>query len=102
MDMGDPSMMVLIFLPYIVATVAAVALYFVIYMKAGFRGGILALCAMPLLVMLVQTGGLSLGAPVMTGLVRLVFVALDLVPLIVLAFVRWPVLGATDAEEVAL
>jgi hypothetical protein len=72
--------------------VAASVLYVIVFQKAGFRGGLMFVCAGPvagaiLTRILVSTMVMS-GGPI-AG-VYLLSAALSLAPLIVLAFMTWP------------
>lgn len=81
-------MMILSLLGPVVASV----LYVIVFQKAGFRGGILFVCAFPVLAAILTR--ILVSAMVMGGgelpAVFLLSEALSLAPLIVLAFMAWP------------
>ena len=87
-------MMALQFLGPILASV----LYVIVFQKAGFRGGILAVCATPILgaVVTVMTIFFA-GAGMM--LIRLITLPLALLPLILLAFMAWPPVSVAPSSS---
>ena len=91
-------MMALPFLGPILASV----LYVIVFQKAGFRGGILAVCATPILgaaltVMMVRMMIYSAGPAMM--LVPLITIPLALLPLILLAFMAWPPVSVAPSSS---
>ena len=87
-------MMIFSFISPLIASV----LYLVVMQKAGFRGAILGIAALPLASALVSRlligGGYYMGGGIL-GLAFLLPMVLSLVPLLVLAFVPWPPVGDT-------
>lgn len=83
-----------------IGPVLASILYVIVYQKAGFRGAILGVCAMPLVsivltmvfVRMLASGGMM--GPMM--LIPLVTIPLSLLPLIILAFAKWPPVGGVN------
>jgi hypothetical protein len=88
-------MMIFAFLGPLIASV----LYVVVFQKAGFRGAILAVCAAPVLGVLLSHALISM--LYMGGGVAIAFLiptALSLAPLLVLAFMAWPPVNMPDAR----
>lgn len=87
-------MMIFSFMSPLIASV----LYLVVMQKAGFRGAVLGVAALPLASALVSWlligGGYYMGGGFL-GLAFLLPMILSLVPLLVLAFVPWPPVGDT-------
>lgn len=87
------GMMALQFVGPLVASI----LYVIVFQKAGFRGGILLVCAAPILsvlltmlfVRMIAAG--SMGPAMMA--IPLITIPLSLLPLLILAFVSWPPVG---------
>ncbi len=86
---------------YIGPLIAAV-LYVIVFQKAGFRGAVYVVCACPLIgVGLTQWGyarALSGSPDTMTYLAAFL-VPLSLLPLIILAFLRWPPAPVRPSEK---
>ncbi|MCV2869789.1 hypothetical protein OEW28_14230 [Defluviimonas sp. WL0002] len=75
-------------------------LYVIVMQKAGFRGAILAVAFSPLLgavLSWVFFSGFYMGGG-LASLAHLVFVALSLAPLLVLAFMSWPPVGSSRSR----
>ncbi len=81
--------------------VIASVLYVIVFQKAGFRGGLMFVCAAPvagaILTRVLVSTGVMHGGP-MAG-VYLLSAALSLAPLIVLAFMAWPLPGPRISTE---
>lgn len=72
--------------------VVASILYVIVFQKAGFRGGLMFLCAGPVLGAIltrILVSTMVMGGGPMTG-VFLLSAALSLAPLVALAFMAWP------------
>lgn len=87
-------MMIFSFISPLIASV----LYVIVMQKAGFRGAVLGIAALPLASAvaswLLIGGGYYMGGGLF-GLAFLLPMVLSLVPLLVLAFVPWPPVGDT-------
>lgn len=87
-------MMIFSFISPLIASV----LYLIVFQKAGFRGAVLGVAALPLASAVVSWlligGGYYMGGGLL-GLAFLLPMVLSLVPLLVLAFVPWPPVGDT-------
>ena len=85
-----------------VGPIIASLLYVIVFQKAGFGGGMLALCAAPVLGVgisyaLVQAL-MAGGSAALMILVPLVSIPLTLLPLLILAFKPWPPVAAPQVR----
>jgi hypothetical protein len=81
----------MLILPFLAPVVASV-LYVIVFQKAGFRGGLMFVCAGPVagaILTRILVSTMVMGDGPMAG-VFLFSAALSLMPLIVLAFLAWP------------
>lgn len=77
-------------------------LYVMVFQKAGFRGLMLTVCGGPLIGVAVTHWAIrsaQAGSPEMLDYLSAVLVPLSLLPLIILAFLRWPPVPARPSEK---
>ncbi len=87
---------------YFVGPVVAAALYVMIFQKAGFRGAVYAVCALPLVELAVTRFAIMQaqgGSTAILDYLPFVMLPLSLLPLIVLAFLPWPPAPARPSEK---
>jgi hypothetical protein len=87
---------------YYIGPVVAVALYVMIFQKAGFRGAVFAVCALPLIELAVTRWAIMQaqnGSSAILDYLPFVLLPLSLLPLIVLAFLRWPPAPVRPSEK---
>jgi hypothetical protein len=80
----------------------ACLLYVMVFQKAGFRGLIYVVCASPLIGVGVTQWAIrqaQAGAPHVLDYLSAVLVPLSLLPLIILAFLRWPPVPSRPSEK---
>jgi hypothetical protein len=85
-----------------IGPVVAVALYVMIYQKAGFRGAAYAVCALPLIELAATRWAImqaQSGSSAVLDYLPFLLLPLSLLPLIVLAFLPWPPAPVRPSEK---